>query len=184
MKFSGKYALGILAVFLLVAGVVKLAVSDDHDHDHDDHHRQMIVREQDDDEVRVRRAQPSDPEWLEECGACHIAYPPRFLPAKSWREIMVGLDDHFGCDASLDARTAGEISAFLEQNARRKKTTPDASGKYPLRITDFRWFRREHATEASRVRDYPNLKNMANCAACHPHAESGDFSEHDIKYSF
>lgn len=180
MKFSGKYALGIFAAFLLVAGVVKLAVSDDHD----GHGKRMIASEKEDDEVRARKAQPSDPAWLEECGACHIAYPPRFLPAESWREIMIGLDDHFGSDASLDARTAGEISAFLELNARRKKTTPDASGKYPLRITESRWFMREHARAASRVKDDPKLRNLANCGACHMQAESGSFSEHDVRYPF
>lgn len=180
MKFSGKHALGVLAALLLVAGVVKLAVSDDHD----GRGRQLTMGDKEADEVRMRRARPSDPAWLEECGACHIAYPPRFLPAESWRGIMVGLDDHFGSDASLDVKAAGEISAFLEQNARRRKTTPDASGKYPLRITESRWFRREHARAASRVKDDPKLKNLANCGACHMQAESGSFSEHDLRYQF
>ncbi|HEY0665547.1 MAG TPA: diheme cytochrome c [Gallionella sp.] len=181
MKFSGKHALGMVAAFLLVAGVAKLALSDDHDGDHG---RQVIGNGSENEEARLRRMQPSNPEWLAECGACHIPYPPRFLPAESWREIMIGLDDHFGSDASLDARTAGEISAFLEQNARRKKTIPDASGKYPLRITDSRWFRREHARAASRVKDDPKLRNLANCGACHMQAESGSFSEHDVRYPF
>src|SRR5512145_3377199 len=101
MRFSGRHALGMLAAILLVAGIAKLAVSDEHSED-----GRQTIGSAEDEEVRVRRAQPSDPEWLEECGACHIAYPPRFLPAESWREIMIGLDDHFGSDASLDARTA------------------------------------------------------------------------------
>ena len=41
--------------------------------------------------------------WREECSACHIAYPARFLTAASWQEMMRTLDEHFGADASVDA---------------------------------------------------------------------------------
>jgi len=135
-------------------------------------------------EVKVRRAQPAIPSGWRNAAPAISLIRHAFCRRNPWREIMVGLGDHFGSDASLDVKTAGEIAAFLEQNARRKKTTPDASGKYPLRITDSRWFKREHARAATRVKDDPKLRNLSNCGACHMQAESGSFSEHDVRYPF
>jgi len=123
----------------------------------------------------------SNPKWLAECGACHLAFPSRFLPAESWREVMSGLDKHFGSDASLDDESVREITTFLVDNARRKKTSPTASGKWPLRITETRWFRSEHAEAASRVKNNPRVKSMANCAICHTQADIGDYSERNIQ---
>lgn len=144
----------------------------------------MTVAQADDDEDEAQHrafiAKHSNPKWLADCGACHIAYPPRFLAAEAWREIMAGLDRHFGSDASLDAETAREITVFLEENARRRKERLDASGKTPLRITETRWFRREHDEVARSVWNSPKVKSPANCSACHLQAESGDFSEHNI----
>lgn len=183
MKISGRYLFGILAAIVVVvgiAGMARLAESDEHGRYVSDH------REHDDADVdaKLHNTRYRDPEWLVECGACHVAYPARFLPAESWREIMTGLDDHFGGDASLDEETTSRILAYLEQNARRKKIRPDASGRYPLRITDTQWFRREHVEPAARAKNYPKLKNLANCAACHLQAEGGGYSEHDIRYPF
>ena len=48
--------------------------------------------------------------YATECGACHLAYPPALLPARSWQRLMAGLDTHFGSDASLDAATAQPLS--------------------------------------------------------------------------
>jgi hypothetical protein len=59
----------------------------------------------------------SNAKWKEECGACHVAFPPRFQPAGVWRTLMHGLDNHFGSDATLDAAAVEEITAFLEKNA-------------------------------------------------------------------
>ena len=32
--------------------------------------------------------------YLDECGACHLAYPPGLLPEPSWRLLLAHLDDH------------------------------------------------------------------------------------------
>ena len=117
--------------------------------------------------------------WKNECGACHVAYPPRFLPAESWRALMSGLDKHFGSDASLDAQTAREISDFLVQNAGRGKS--ESTGKPLLRISDTRWFKREHGEVAQHTWSDPAVKSPANCPACHTRAESGDYSENGVR---
>ena len=121
----------------------------------------------------------SNPKWKEDCGACHVAYPPQMLPAESWREMMSGLGKHFGSDASLDAETAKEIMAFLVENADTRKH--DASGKPLLRITETRSFKSEHREVAARTWKLPKVKSPANCGACHTTAESGDYSERNIK---
>ncbi len=131
--------------------------------------------DEDDEEEHVRVV--SDPVWKAECGACHVAYPPRMLPAESWRALMGGLDQHFGSDASLDAESARSISAFLEANAGRRRET--ASGKPLLRITETRWFQREHRKALQRTRN--KVKSAANCEACHLQAERGDYSERNIR---
>ncbi|HEU4602616.1 MAG TPA: hypothetical protein VFS24_11630 [Steroidobacteraceae bacterium] len=76
--------------------------------------------------------------WREECGACHVAFPPRLLPSSSWADIMRNLKDHFGTDASIETPLAQQIASYLEANASQKPrgVAPDD----PLRITRSRWF--------------------------------------------
>lgn len=133
--------------------------------------------EDDDDDERVPLAKNAL--WQTECGACHAAFPPRLLPAESWRAVMSGLDKHFGSDASLNAASAREIGAFLDKNAGRKGH--ETSGKPLLRITETSWFKREHDEVSNRTWNNPKVKSAANCAACHIQADSGNYSEHGIK---
>ena len=125
-----------------------------------------------------RRYRATDPVWKEECGSCHIAYPPRLLPASNWKQIMSGLDKHFGSDASLDQKTADHIAAFLERNAGRERASRTSS---TLRITDTRWFRHEHDEISARTWNNPKVKSASNCEACHTGAANGDFSEHRVR---
>lgn len=117
--------------------------------------------------------------WKSECGACHVAYPPGMLPAESWRAIMSGLNKHFGSDASLDAASAREISEFLEKNADTRKYR--TSGKPLLRITETRWFKSEHSEIAARHWKNSRVRSRSNCGACHTTADSGDYSEDNVK---
>ena len=61
----------------------------------------------------------SNPKWKNECSACHMAYPPALLPERSWRKMMLGLERHFGQDASLDAPTAQGNHCFSGEQQRR-----------------------------------------------------------------
>lgn len=115
--------------------------------------------------------------WKAECGSCHVAYPPQLLAAPAWRSIMAGLDAHFGTDASLDPAAAKEIGAFLESNAGGGRRAAPRT----LRITQTRWFRREHDEVPAPAWKRPSVKTAANCAACHPGAEQGDFRERSIR---
>jgi len=184
MAFWKKFITGGLVV--LLAGVLSISAvyADDDDDDdgwswfgsksekHDDH---------DEYENKKARRAMANPVWKQECSECHLAFPARYLPAESWREMMSDLDNHFGSNAGLDAETAKEITAYLEQNARKRRSYRDSSGKYPLRITETRWFRHEHDEVASEVRRNPKVKSLANCAVCHKQAELGDYREHNVK---
>lgn len=111
----------------------------------------------------------------EECGACHMAFQPAFLPARSWQAIMAGLDDHFGENAQLDDATRAEIEAYLLSNAAtRIRRVPDTVT--PMKISDLPWFKREHGREVS-ARMMERAKTMSNCVACHRGAERGIYED-------
>ena len=51
---------------------------------------------------------------IKECAACHMAFPPQMLPARSWEALMGDLANHFGENAQLDAAAAADIKAMEE----------------------------------------------------------------------
>lgn len=106
----------------------------------------------------------------EECGACHFAFPPQFLPARSWQAIMAGLNSHFGENASLDPDTAKQIEAYLVANA-AGPGSPVLRGldpqDTPLRITETRLWNSIHHEIGASVYDRPDIKSKSNCLACH-----------------
>lgn len=118
--------------------------------------------------------------YRQECGSCHVAYPPQLLPAPSWRAVMGGLGAHFGVDASLEPAVQREIAAWLEANAGRRDAA--AAGKPLLRVSSTPWFRKEHRREiASDKALHPEVKSLANCGACHQGAEQGNYSERGVR---
>lgn len=118
--------------------------------------------------------------YRQECGSCHVPYPPALLDAASWRAVAGGLERHFGTDAGLEPATRAAILAFLENNAARKSTS--SGGQPLLRITETRWFQKEHRKEVpAETLRRPDVKSLANCGACHPGAEQGDYSERGIR---
>lgn len=136
------------------------------------------------DDDAQQRMNIAHPAYRSECGSCHIAFPPSLLTANSWGAVMAGLDKHFGSDASLDADTARDISNFLVANAGRRDTS-SADGKPLLRITETRWFRKEHRDGHDGITPgvfrSAAVKSAANCSACHRDAEQGDYSEDRIR---
>jgi len=132
----------------------------------------------------------TNPLYKDECGSCHMAYPPGLLPAKSWRKLMSGLEDHFGDNAELDAQTAESISQYLLTNSAeqsdyrrsRKFSQSIKSSDIPLRISDIPYFKHEHdEIPKSMVSENPQVKSFSQCNACHAKAEQGLFNEHDVR---
>jgi len=158
MKRSGKNTLMVFGITLSLAiAVPMLSVhADDDDHD-DDHHDRgaMIV---------------NNPVVQQECGECHMVYPPRLLSSGAWSHMMNDLSNHFGEDASLDEATRGQIENYLVQNGSRR------GNSNTLRISEQRWFVGEHRGEVSRWQ-MDKAKTWANCQACHPGATRGYFDD-------
>ncbi len=65
---------------------------------------------------------------------------PGMLPADSWQRLMNNLPRHFGTDASLDAASVKELSAWLTANAGIYKRVREAPPQD--RITSSAWFTR------------------------------------------
>jgi len=125
-----------------------------------------------------RHAVVAPPAYQEECGSCHIAYPPRFLGASAWHRVMQGLGRHFGTDAAVSPELAREIGGFLEANAGRKER--NASPR-TARITETEWFLHKHDEVAPATFRRPAVKSAANCGACHARAAEGSFREREIR---
>lgn len=145
--------------------------------------------------------------YHDECGSCHVAFPPRALPQASWRALMGSLDRHFDTDASLDAASATAITAWLDADAGRARYAEHerdgendragrrtqsvarengardgaAAGPVVLRITETSWFRREHREIGVDVWRRAAVRGPSNCGACHAGAAAGRFGEHDVR---
>lgn len=134
-------------------------------------------------------ANVSHPVYREECGSCHMAYPPGLLPATSWERMMNGLEDHFGDNAELDKQRHNEVSEFLTANSadksnyrRSRKFMKDIDpDKATMRITELPYFRHEHDEIPSRIfKGNEKLSSISQCNTCHKKAEQGSFNEDDI----
>jgi mono/diheme cytochrome c family protein len=115
------------------------------------------------------------PLYKQECAACHMAYPPGLLPARSWTRIMSGLDKHYGSDASLEPETVAQISRWLQTEAGTYKRVAQAPPED--RITRSAWFVSKHRKLDPQVWKHASVKSAANCAACHTSADKGDFDD-------
>lgn len=148
----------------------------------------------DDDEFWERTrdvAAVENPVYKEECGSCHMAYPPGLLPGRSWEKMMASLDDHFGENAELDSATVAQLTRFLNQNSadsashyrRSRKISRDIPNEsIPLRITQLPYFRHEHRKIPDRlITANSEVGSLSNCNSCHQKAELGSFSEREIR---
>lgn len=125
-----------------------------------------------------------DPLVLKECGSCHMAFQPAFLPARSWHRMMDDLANHFGEDASLPADKVQAIRATMTANAgdvvtqgrARKYMQWVAPGGMPQKITENPDFERKHRFADKVWRD-PKVVTKSNCPACHRGADNGLYDD-------
>ncbi len=121
---------------------------------------------------------PLLPAYVQECGSCHVAFPPGLLPASSWQHLMAGLKSHYGSDASLDAAGRQTLTNWLSAHAGSGKRAAEPPPED--RITQGAWFVREHR-EVRVSFGSARVKSAADCAACHTKAVDGSYREREIQ---
>jgi hypothetical protein len=131
-----------------------------------------------------------NPLYEEHCGACHFAFQPGLLPAKSWESLLDSLGDHFGDNAELPPAEAEAISNYLLDNASDQVDTALGQlilGSIPpmktvLRITETPYFKAKHQLLESVLMDsLDKAIPYSNCIACHPGAQAGGYNEDDTQ---
>lgn len=129
--------------------------------------------------------------YEQECGACHFAYQPGLLPARSWEKTLNNLSDHFGETLELDKGDLSALTEYLTKNAADLAGSKSAiSGKIvrslgdkesPVRISEVPYIvRQHHELSARHIVKNPDVKSLSHCNACHTHAERGSFREGDV----
>jgi hypothetical protein len=129
----------------------------------------------------------SNATYQKECGACHLAYQPALLPARSWALLFANLERHFGHDASLPGPARQELAAYAARNAADTsrgeaayKILRSLGSATPERITDVPYIRRKHEELPAGVLQRKSIGSLANCAACHRSAEKGLYDDGDV----
>jgi cytochrome b len=131
-------------------------------------------------------AGPLDPTYAQECGSCHMAYPPSLAPSPRWIAIMDGLPNHFGEDASLEPGLTSRIRAYLTMNAAEKWDTRAAhelqrsNPQDPIRLTATPFWIRMHRGIPESAFKSRAVGAKGACEKCHSDASTGRFDPQDI----
>ena len=124
--------------------------------------------------------------YAEECGACHFAYQPGLMPARSWKAIMKSLDNHFGDNAELDAENQQSLTNYLIYNSAESSIynhsmnidSSIAWNKTPLRISEIPYIRFQHDDFMADMLKYNSkIKSRSYCNDCHTKAEDGIYAD-------
>jgi hypothetical protein len=132
----------------------------------------------------------TDPLYVKECGACHFAYSPGLLPARSWELQLKRLDSHFGEAVGLDAATREKLRAYLTENAADRSSYEGSKTfmerieprQTPYRLRDVHLFREMHFIVERVMAQYPRVKvkKLTDCGACHQLAAEGSFGYSEL----
>ncbi|MBF0439722.1 MAG: diheme cytochrome c [Magnetococcales bacterium] len=129
-------------------------------------------------------------QYRTECGACHFAYQPGLLPARSWEKLLNTLGDHFGESAELSKEVQSALLTYLTTHAAdrvdskrsQKIVVSIRSSETPLRITKVRYFVGKHQEIPQKVWEKnPAIGSLMRCETCHTKADQGSFNEHEIQ---
>lgn len=133
----------------------------------------------------------TDKVYEEECGSCHFAYQPGWLPEASWRKLMdpKALEDHFKENAELDENTRKRLLDILVANSAdksrykrsRKVMVSLSEGDAPLRITETPYIKSKHQEVYDEVVSKSSkVKSLSYCDKCHQKAKESDFDDDTV----
>jgi hypothetical protein len=142
---------------------------------------------------KVKSSSPVNNElYLEECGACHLAYHPGLLPSRSWIRLMNPneLLNHFDEDISFDeAPIYYSLINYLITNSAdqsshrrsRKILRSIEESDMPIRISDTRYIRRKHHEIPKDLITQKEVGSLSNCGACHRSADDASFDDDNVR---
>lgn len=132
----------------------------------------------------------SDAKYNTECGSCHFAYQPGWLPERSWRRLMTAeaLADHFGQNAELDEEERKQLLSVLATHAAdssyykrsRKVMSTLSDNEAPLRITEVPYIHDKHSSIPKDIFKNDKVKGPAFCDKCHTGASKGNFDDDGV----
>jgi hypothetical protein len=164
---------------------------DDHDDDHErgKKRRRYQKRSRNDSEHYAKEylTPVNNQTYIDECGACHLAYQPGLLPSGSWNKILTGLGDHFGETVEFDLDVKRIIKDYLSANASERSSSKRArkimeclGNKTPLRITEIPYIQKKHHEISLDILKRESIGSLSNCSACHTTAEKGIYDDDDV----
>jgi hypothetical protein len=127
----------------------------------------------------------TDELYEEECGACHLAYPPQLLPGRTWSALLAGLADHFGENAQVSDTALARLEQYLQSHAlgvgapsRMSRMMHSVPLDPPLRITEFPAFVETHAVIKKQLEmDAFPTGFLSPCTDCHRQAAAAIFDK-------
>jgi hypothetical protein len=132
----------------------------------------------------------TDPTYLKECGACHFAFSPGLLPARSWEVHMARLNSHYGESLDLPANVVSLLRTYLVENAADRSRYAGSvvfmerldPASTPLRVSDVPHMRTNHRVilEVMKVNARVKVRNLVNCNGCHQRADEGSFGHEEL----
>jgi hypothetical protein len=132
----------------------------------------------------------TDPTYVKECGACHFAYSPGLLPARSWELHMSRLEKHFGETVTLSAPAHAAITRYLTENAADRSPYNGSKvlmeridpNRAPYRMMDIPLYREMHRIILEVISNKTKVKvrTLTNCNACHQWAPEGSFGTSEL----
>jgi hypothetical protein len=132
----------------------------------------------------------TDPTYVKECGACHFAYSPGLLPARSWELHMTRLERHFGESVVLSDTAKAAVAKYLTENAADRSPYNGSkvmmerlpANQTPYRFMDLPLYREMHRImlEVISIKTRVKVRTLTNCNACHQWAPEGSFGNSEL----
>jgi Dihaem cytochrome c len=131
-----------------------------------------------------------DETYIKECGACHFAYSPGMLPARSWEKHLSRLDQHYGENVNINPDALVRLRAYLTSNAADR--SPYEGSKYlmeriepnmtPQRVTFVPHLATHHRVilEVLKINTKVKVRTLTNCDACHQKAIDGSYGHDEL----
>ncbi|MCI0500586.1 MAG: cytochrome b/b6 domain-containing protein [Epsilonproteobacteria bacterium] len=120
------------------------------------------------------------PVMSSECKECHLFYPPNVTSLESQLNILEGLSNHFGTDASLDDETLALITAETKKLAPLESHFMFEDLKNNESLTKTSQWKKEHKEYNDKWFLEHKIKKT-DCKSCHINFEKGSINPFELR---